>query len=236
MEISSELLTQFTRALSAQPGDELPQRLCCAFKDVVGADGAAIALGTAETERRLLAVTDRHTEQLEDLQDMVGEGPSIRALVGDGHAILNGGRDMEERWPMLMPALTRHTLSRGQPTLYAFPMRPQETVLGVLSAHQTQRSQLDVSLEEAQFLANAIGVAVLGDLAPGGATRERWLTRDRISQATGMVVAQLRIPPSDALAVLRAHAYAIDVTLSEVSRRVLDRSLRFTATNGEEES
>ena len=132
-----------------------------------------------------------------------------------------------------MTAFQDHTAGRPPPALYAFPMRPQHTVLGVLTAHRRDQSGLRVALDQAQFLANTIGVAVLGDFDSGGATHERWLVRDRVSQATGMVVAQLGLSPADALAVLRAHAYAHDVALSEVSSRVVDRSLRFTAPREE---
>ncbi len=236
MEIPRDLLSEFTRTLSQQPSDELPQRLCRAFAQVVGADGAALALGGSTNTRSLLAVTDRHTEQVEDLQDMLGEGPSIRALLGGSPSVLDGRPSTAKAWPALVTALLEHTAGGRPPALYAFPMQPQEAVLGVLTAHQTDPSGLRVALEEAQFLANAIGVAVLGDFDPSGATHERWLVRDRISQATGMVIAQLGISAADALAVLRAHAYAHDVTLSEVSRSVVDRKFRFTADNREEES
>jgi hypothetical protein len=42
-----------------------------------------------------------------------------------------------------------------------------------------------------------------------------------------MVVAQLNLPPDDALAVLRAHAYAGNTSLEDVASRVLSRSVRF---------
>jgi hypothetical protein len=234
MEIPPDLLREFTRTLSKQPSEELPQRLCCAFAEVVGADGAAISVGSTTSARRLVAVTDQQTERIEDLQDLVGEGPSIRALRGDGPSVLDGQPDSAEAWPRLVTVLLEHTTGQQRPSLYAFPMQPQRAVLGVLTAHQADHSGLRVALNEAQFLANAIGVAVLGDLRIGDGPPERWLVRDRISHATGMVVAQLGIPPDDALAVLRAHAYANNVTLSEVSRQVVDRSLRFTDQNEEE--
>lgn len=230
-----ELLSQFMRALSAQPTPGLPRRMCAAFAHVVGADGAAIALGSSEGERSLLAATDKRTEQIEDLQDMLGEGPSLRALIGDGPAILRASDDAQAAWPILTSSLADHSAFHGVLALYAFPMQPQQQVLGVLTVVQTRRPDLRVSLEEAQLLANAVGVAVLGDVWSDDATESRWLERDRVSQATGMVIAQLGVSPADAVAVLRAHAYAMDVTLSEVSRHVVDRSLRFTI-NPEERS
>jgi len=43
-----------------------------------------------------------------------------------------------------------------------------------------------------------------------------------------MVVAQLRVGPEDAAAVLRAHAFAHATTLETVSLWVLDRTLDFS--------
>lgn len=42
-----------------------------------------------------------------------------------------------------------------------------------------------------------------------------------------MVVAQLDLRPGDALAVLRAHAYAHNTTLADTARDVIDRRLTF---------
>ena len=234
MGISDDLLARFTRALSTQASPDLPRRMCAAFADVVGAEGAAIALGSTPASRSVLAATDVRTEQLQDLQDMVGEGPSLRAMEGDGPWVLRP-EEADRTWPMLASAMAKHAALHGIPAVYAFPMRPQREVLGVLTAHQSRADRLRITLEEAQVLADAVGVAVLGDVGSGTQGEERWLRRDRIAQATGMVIAQLGIVAPDALAVLRAHAYAIDTSLSEVSRRVIDRSLRFTH-NSEEES
>jgi AmiR/NasT family two-component response regulator len=54
-----------------------------------------------------------------------------------------------------------------------------------------------------------------------------WDSRAKIHQATGMVMAQLQITGGDAMALLRAHAYAGEMTLDDVAQRVLDKSLEF---------
>jgi hypothetical protein len=50
-----------------------------------------------------------------------------------------------------------------------------------------------------------------------------------VSQATGMLVAQLGVEPAEALVRLRAHAYATNRSATDVARDILDRQLRLDA-------
>ena len=83
------------------------------------------------------------------------------------------------------------------------------------------------------FLASAVGAALIRD---AGALDEEeavgpWGSRARVHQATGMVVAQLHISPDDALALLRAHAFAHDSTLAAIAATVVqERRLDFPIT------
>jgi AmiR/NasT family two-component response regulator len=52
--------------------------------------------------------------------------------------------------------------------------------------------------------------------------------RAEIHQATGMVLAQLGVSAQDALARMRAYAFAEQRLLSDVARDVVSRRLRFT--------
>ena len=42
-----------------------------------------------------------------------------------------------------------------------------------------------------------------------------------------MVVVQLRLPPDDALAMIRAHAYANSATVQEIAEQIVNRRLDF---------
>jgi hypothetical protein len=55
------------------------------------------------------------------------------------------------------------------------------------------------------------------------------LSRAEVSQATGMLVAQLEIDPAEALVRLRAHAYATGRSATDVARDILDRRLKIEA-------
>jgi hypothetical protein len=52
------------------------------------------------------------------------------------------------------------------------------------------------------------------------------LSRTEVSQATGMLVAQMEVEPAEALVRLRAHAYATSRSVTDVARDILDRRLR----------
>jgi len=51
------------------------------------------------------------------------------------------------------------------------------------------------------------------------------LMRSEVYQAAGVLIAQLGIPPAEAMVRLRAHAYATGLTASDVAYQILDRSL-----------
>ena len=229
MEVWPELLTRLVRGVSAAPGAELPPRLCSAFVRLVGLDGAAISLGFSALDRTIACATDSVAELIEDAQDLVRQGPSLDAQ--RTHTWVPEVTLTRDRatWPLLSQHLDRQELDV---TVCAFPMAPHDELLGVLLGYQIDPRPLSLGPAQACFLADAIGVAVVGSLRPEPESTEvRWLARDQIFQATGMVMAQLDLPSADALAVLRAHAFAQHVPLSEVSRDVLARDLDFADEN-----
>ena len=55
------------------------------------------------------------------------------------------------------------------------------------------------------------------------------LSRAEVSQATGMLVAQLEVEPAEAMVRLRAHAFAAGRSATDVACDILDRRLRLAA-------
>ena len=55
------------------------------------------------------------------------------------------------------------------------------------------------------------------------------LSRAEVSQATGMLVAQLQVEPAEALVRLRAHAFATGRSATAVACDIMDRRLRLEA-------
>jgi hypothetical protein len=218
----SELMLRLTHTLARLPAeDPLPLRMCLAFVQIVGASGGSMTLGYASTERTLLCATDDPSARFEDAQDFLREGPSLDAFRTGRVVASLSVEDQRHRWPRLAA-----TVSPPWASIRAIPMLPGTAVMGVLTVHDGAGMLADEG--ELAFLADAIGAAIIGNLPAHDEESPLWTERDRVSQATGMVVAQLGIGPADALALLRAHAFAGDSSVVEVSRRVVDRQLDFS--------
>jgi hypothetical protein len=226
MDDRSALLVRLTQILTVTaPRAPLADRLCLAYAEIVGAEGAAITVGYSTPDRTTLSASDDVATRLEDLQDVLREGPGLDAF-RNGSPVVHSRAEQGRLWPMLQQAMNEHRLDVS---LLAFPMKPDSEVLGAISLYSGAEPDLQCSIEEAQFLADAIGVAILGRFHREESTDAVWATRDRINQATGMVVAQLGIRSTDALAVLRAHAYAHGAPLEDVAAAVVSRKLDFKA-------
>lgn len=223
---ASELLTLLARAL-AEADDALstPARMCQACATVLGAESVALTVAATADDRLTVATSDGVAARIEDLEETLGEGPAQLALAEDRVVVteVDGNRDGGA-----FPVFSRvvGTIS-GPATYHAVPMHAGGQVVGVLSL-LTASARLAREPDDVQFLADVVGLALLSDL-----DSLDWSTRAEVHQATGMVTAQLRVAPRDALAVLRAHAFARSTTLEDVAEEVVGRRLSFTydATN-----
>ncbi len=231
MDQPSTALTRLTRALAdTDAGSPLAQRLCTALVRILALDGGAITVGFAESERTTLAATDELAERIEDLQDMLREGPGLDAF-RTGEAVILSRAEQLRAWPLLVQALGEAHVPE---LVLGIPMSPQSDVLGAVTLHTSASEPPPLDLTEIKFLADAVGVAILGTLDRQDSIDLVWRTRDRVHQATGMVVAQLRVQPSDAVAVLRAHAFADGVSVDAVADAVLRRELDFRTDDDHE--
>ncbi|GAA2020520.1 ANTAR domain-containing protein [Terrabacter terrae] len=230
MDDRTSVLSGLAQAMARQSRkDPLSHRLCRSATLVLGADGGAITIAYTSEDRVTLCVTDGRAARLEDLQDVLGEGPGhtayrtgtqVRAIVGAGDA----------RWPQFDASASK---AFGKIGVHAIPIRPDHRTLGVLTCHLPPANELLLNPRTVQFLADAVGVALLRDpeaeAIETGEARSPWSSRSRIHQATGMVVAQLGIDTADALVLLRAHAFAQGATLDDIATAVIGRVLDFSA-------
>ena len=220
------VLAQLARVIASAPPDEpLPARLCRAYVEVLGADGGAVTLESTTSQRLTLSTSNGVSASIEDLQDVLGEGPGQDAYRSGRTVVTEVDGLSDASFPMFSELAGDLT---GPLTAWAIPMHPGGATIGVITVYR-RTGGLAYSLDAAQFLADAVGAALLDDPSAHGLTPfSGWSQRARVHQATGMVVAQLGIGPDDALALLRAHAFAEEVTLDRIATRVVDRHLDFT--------
>jgi hypothetical protein len=214
-------------------GDDraLAEQVCRAYVAGLDVDGAAISLLTASSAHQTLCATDATAELLEDLQFSLGEGACVEAALTGRPVLVADLHHTTEvsRWPIFAAAVVEQS---DVGALFAVPFQWGTINLGVLDLYRKAPGALsDAQLRDVVSAADMAALMFLGVRTdPGDGV---WLDnslhgRAEIHQATGMVLAQLGVSAQDALARMRAYAFAEQRLLSDVARDVVSRRLRFT--------
>lgn len=208
--------------------DPVTARLCEAGRRMLDADGAALTIMMSPQTVMTVAATDQLATELEDLQDVLGEGPGRLAMAEGTPQLADFGGADDVRWPLM------HEQGRVlgfDGTVLAVPLRPTTTVIGALTVHRNARAAPPAHVESTSaFLSVALGTALLHDPALEryeDAYAEAWASRARVHQATGMVISQVGVRPEDAMALMRGQAFAIGASLTDVAEAVIERRLNF---------
>ena len=231
LSVRGRLLSDLAATLATLPTDE-PQtwRLGEAIRRMLRADGVAITMQYLSDSQTTVCASDEVARDLEGLQEIAGEGPGYEAARSEQMVTAHLDGDADQRWPMLAHAVeARH----GPLTVHAIPLHADGQVSGVATLYTRGTRGLSQEPARMAFLANAVGAALLVDASelvdeqPQGS--ESWTSRSAVHQATGMVMAQVRVTAEDALALLRGHAYALDTDVSDVAARVVRREINFSS-------
>jgi hypothetical protein len=217
-------------------GDDSPgtrgllRRLCSAVTHELPATWAGITLVEDGRAGGSVTGSDRHARELEDLQFDLGEGPCVDA-VRARRPVLEadlGGAGIR-RWPAYAPAAYRG----GARGVFAFPLRVGAVCVGVLDVYQDQSEQMPA---DAVALALAFADLALDMIVDGQAdasagevetdVNQMLAPRLEVYQAQGMVMVDLGVSLTEAMALLRAHAFTLGRPLGDVAREVVAGRLR----------
>jgi hypothetical protein len=217
-----------------EAGDDVAgflQRLCGAASPALAASGAGLSVMADNEVRGLTAASDPAAARIEELQFVLGEGPCIDAFATRRPVLVSDLADgAARRWPVYAATAG----DAGVRAVFAFPLQVGAARLGALDVFRSRPGPL--SAEELGLALTFAEVAVTtlldgqADARPGTAAdglAEAVESRAELFQAQGMVMVQLGVSISDALARLRAHAFAHNRPLAEVARDVVARRLRF---------
>jgi hypothetical protein len=209
----------------------LMRRVCGAAVQTLSACGAGISMMTGDGTRGVGAASDPGSARLEELQFTLGEGPCVDAYASRRPVLVpelaNGAMT---RWPAYAPAVHEN----GVRAVFAFPLQVGAARLGVLDVFRDRAGALTSDeLRQAVLLADVTVTALLDQHEGGGTAAgiddldEAIEDRAELFQAQGMVMVQLGISIGEAMARMRAYAYAENRRLGEVARDIVARQLRF---------
>jgi ANTAR domain/GAF domain len=201
-----------------------------AVREILGADGASITIENPTLSRVTLCATDSRAASLENLQDVLGEGP-CRDAYDSGRPVETPVSGAAARWPQFAAAAEKIIGPDG--VLWSIPMQSAGEVIGTISLYRLVPGPLAMPIEAASVLAEAVAAQLLQDplaFAPftDPAADSGWSSRALVHQAAGMLMGQLRTSMGDAMALLRSYAFATDMYLTDVARDVLDRKLNLS--------
>lgn len=220
-------------ACAQREGSTLSMRhAITACADALTAAGAGLSVSRDGAPREPVLASAPAVEELEELQFTLGQGPGIDAVAGHGPVLVAdlAAPEARHRWPLFAASAAEHGV-RG---MFAFPVAAGAALIGVLGVYRLQAGPLNTEeLADGLMFADTLLVLALDErggisTAPDGFSGQRASTRRaQVHQATGMVAAQLGVGMPDALAALRARAYATGQRLSDLAAEVLARRVRF---------
>jgi len=227
------------RALVGANGSTYDQpmltHLCEVAVDELRMSGAVVSLMTPiGTERdqsgTLAAASSDRARAVDELEFSLGEGPGKDAFLTSRPVLTGDLEQAYDRWPGYVPT----ALAAGVRATFAFPLLVGAARFGVLHLHSPRARTLTGREIATSLLLTELAMEIVldafapvGDPMPpeepllGSADR-----RDLIYQAQGMLMVQLGISLEEALARMRALAFASDQVLADLAADIVARRTR----------
>jgi hypothetical protein len=222
--------------------------VCAVAVSAAQASGGWVAAASSRGPDFVLCVTDRVSEQLAELQLLLGEGPGHDVLTAAAPVLAGdlGDGEAGRRWPVFTP----EARAAGALAVFAFPLMIGAIRSGAIGLYRSSPGPLSsLQLGDCLLLADTATVLLLDSLGgggipaaegsgpgtrPGGQSPDLAVHRVEIDQATGMLTVQLGVTAGEAFARLRAYAYARDRRLADVAGDIVARRLRLDPDPGQD--
>lgn len=209
-------------------GSNVVGRLCRVCIELIPVDGASVSVMTDGNNREVVYASDEVIGHVEAVQFSLGEGPCFEAfqsrrpvLVPDLAAVA------APSWPLFAAELIDWPVG----AIFAFPLQTGAVRIGAMDLYRRQPGWLSAEqIAIALYAVDVATVVLLGSYtgSPEGSIAG-WvdfpLRRGQVHQATGMVMAALRIPAEQALVRLRGFAFAAGRLVDEVADDLVARRL-----------
>ncbi|KAA0925424.1 ANTAR domain-containing protein [Streptomyces apricus] len=208
---------------AADEGQRREWAAACA--DALGLGGIAVSMG-----RELVWYSDPVSARVEDLQFVLGQGPSLFLAEDDKVLQLPDlARLPAERWPQF----AAEAEELGVAALFVWPVHIGAVRAGTMTGYRRTAGPLSSrQTSEGWLVADALAEQVLQRWPSGTADYDDPnhsgtvdLHRAEVHQATGVLSARHGIPLAEALDRLRSQAYTSGRSLTETARSIVEREL-----------
>jgi hypothetical protein len=220
-----EILSAVRAASSG--GDGLTDSLVGLCARTLPVSGVGLALMTDEGPAGTVAASDGGALQLEELQFTLGQGPCVDASRTVRPVLVP---DLAGTSPPTWPQFGAGADAAGIRAVFALPLQVGGIRLGVLDLYRDTAGELSPEeLSDALTFADAATQLLLHpqarDTDPGMPLSHALAILDdraEVHQATGVVSVRAGVTLAQALALLRARAYAEERPIRDLARDVLD--------------
>lgn len=228
---AAQLHDNYVRQLERWVNREVAQRearpvFMSAVARVAGWQGAALTLVTGDGDEGMVAASDPAVRAAHELEIALAEGPSWDAL-RDQSISLAGGPELEDRWPRYGAAVR----DLGVLSVASAPIHFGGRCGGCMTlldlGPTTSRHGVRRLAEVAEGLATVLRTS---DPSPSGGEGPLALKlfeqedfQPSLNAAAGVLHELNGYSMADAVALIRAHAFAEDQTVSEVADAVIRR-------------
>jgi GAF domain-containing protein len=224
-----ERVAHIATVIAAAPKDS-EQSLCVSSARVAGVHGAGVVLIMHGRALGTVCSSDPITEAVEEVQYTLGEGPCIEAFSTRAPVLVPDlGAEDVVRWP----GFREGALAAGVRAAFGFPIFVGPVCIGALNLYDLRSGTLsDDQFADALAVAHVAGRTVLDWQSVAGAgSLARQLehlpaNRAVVHQATGMVSVQASVTIDDAVALLRAYAFANNRAITDVASDVVGGEVR----------
>ncbi len=227
----SDRLITILHALRDAKEHEASISWCGVAAHVTNLDGAGIGLFASDATTTLLCASTPRVRTLFELEATVGEGPchSVRTsgdVINEPELVADSWR----RWPSYAPLASE----TGAGALFGFPLRLGVVHLGALVFSRDTPGELtgDQSTD-GHLLASVLSRTILATQAGAAPAEIAHELEDNatfdfvVHQAAGMISVQAGLSITDALLLVRAHAYTQGNTAASIARQIVERRLTY---------
>jgi len=205
------------------------RELCVLAVQTMPASGAGVSVFAQDGQYSLLTAADAASERLEEMQFVLGEGPCVDATATGRPVLVSDLADgAVSRWPLYAPAMNE----AGIRAIFAFPLQVGAAQMGAFDLFRTRPGSLSRGELVRAFQLSDEAMAILLALQDPTPEDEKYRHHEtnampvELFQAQGMVMVQLGGTLTEAMARIRAYAYAHDRRLADVARDIVGGRLR----------